>query len=600
MTSIAEGAAARIRHALLFWLALSSFALLQAGALKAGLPQARSTLYVLAIAAATGASAAMPLLWLALRAAPGSRVGWPRFLATQLAGYASYAFVSILIARTLARALATAFELEVTLRPLVQDLAFETQNTLPLYVALAAGTSAYRDWTRRHEAELHAARLDQQIAHSKLEALRARLDPHAVFEALDRAYDALPHDPARAEMTIHKLAQTMRANLTTSPADVQPANAAVPIAPSPPAELRMPSFSLRAALRSLAMIMSLVMGIGAAVAYALPHLRSVVYIGSFGRALAIWLAIAVVPVVVLNATSPRAVGRLRFVGLHALGLIAFSGIWVGVARACRNVLADWLSVPMPAPTLIDELLIESQRISLVYLGGAALWTAREAFSARRIEDARVAKLQARLDESRLDAVAARLDPHFLFNALNTLTAFSHEDAPRARHLIVRLKDLLSESIIQSAPLWSLGCERRYLERFTDFITARFGDRIALTWQISDHLSDQTVPRFSLQTLVENAVKHNQSQRGRITIRLESTRDGDALRLAVEDDGRGFAARDRTLTQLQAAVRSGDGGLGRLREILRLLHGPNAELTVGHAIGGRGARVELVLPITESP
>jgi LytS/YehU family sensor histidine kinase len=220
------------------------------------------------------------------------------------------------------------------------------------------------------------------------------------------------------------------------------------------------------------------------------------------------------------------------------------------------------------------------------VGLAALWSPLHAWEERQQAALRAAQLEAQLAEARLQALAAQLDPHFLFNALNTVSAVMYEDLGRTERLLSHLGQLLRAALAPGGPTWELAEECAHAGRYAELLQARFGDRLAVAWEVAPGLERARVPRFAIQTLIENAVKHNQERLAPLTVRVRAGCADGRLRIEVEDDGQGFGP----------APASGRG-LARLEETLRLLGGERAALERSASPSG-GARVALTLPREE--
>lgn len=154
---------------------------------------------------------------------------------------------------------------------------------------------------------------------------------------------------------------------------------------------------------------------------------------------------------------------------------------------------------------------------------------------------RSADLERRLVESQLQSLRAQLQPHFLFNALNTISAFTETNPHMARRLMAQLGDLLRASLRHAAqPLVTLGEELTFLDDFLAIESARFEGRLHVSVRADDDLLPVMVPSFLLQPLVENAIRHGVGPRlsgGRVEIIV--TGEPSALIVRVRDDGVGL-------------------------------------------------------------
>ncbi|HZI10473.1 MAG TPA: histidine kinase [Myxococcus sp.] len=303
-------------------------------------------------------------------------------------------------------------------------------------------------------------------------------------------------------------------------------------------------------------------------------------------ALAFWAVLPVIQTVVLNAPSPR-IGWARFLGLHAAGCALYTTLHIAVMVPPRYPLYrlfGWGEYDYGM--LAFRLPMEAQKDFFAYAVAATVLSLLNAWRERQARALRTAELEGELRAAQLQALTGQLHPHFLFNALHTISSVMYEDLARTDRLLSDLGGLLRASLERREATWTLAEERAHAERFVGLLAARFGDRVAVRWDVAPGLERARVPCFSLQTLVENAVKHNQDRREALDVLIRAREDGAGWRLEVEDTGRGFG---------QASPAAGPGvGLAHLERILALLHGGRARLERGEGAAG-GARVSLWLP-----
>ncbi len=150
-------------------------------------------------------------------------------------------------------------------------------------------------------------------------------------------------------------------------------------------------------------------------------------------------------------------------------------------------------------------------------------------------------LRSALFEAKLSALQAQLQPHFLFNALNSLLPLVGSEPERARRMIVRLGDLLRASLLaETTQLVTLERELALLDEYLDIERMRFRDCIQIDIEADAAARSAQVPSFLLQPLVENAIKHGADpQTGRVRIRIEARTGEDSLSLTIRDDGPGI-------------------------------------------------------------
>lgn len=118
------------------------------------------------------------------------------------------------------------------------------------------------------------------------------------------------------------------------------------------------------------------------------------------------------------------------------------------------------------------------------------------------------KLEALVKELELKTIKAHINPHFIFNALNSIRALIDEDPSRARNAVTHLSNILRSSM-QAEKLETVPLEKE-LNIVKDYLALeyiRFEDRLKIEYNIHDDTLNQPVPPMMLQTLVENAIKH---------------------------------------------------------------------------------------------
>jgi sensor histidine kinase YesM len=204
----------------------------------------------------------------------------------------------------------------------------------------------------------------------------------------------------------------------------------------------------------------------------------------------------------------------------------------------------------------------------------------------REEAVRAAQARALVTEARLQALQAQLQPHFLYNALHSVGALVTRDPRAAEAALDKLGALLRYSLDAGPNQVPLEDEWRFTRDYLQLESLRLGERLSFEAQLSDEALDAPIPPFTLQPLVENAVRHAIAPRtegGRLWIDA-SVRDG-ALRILVRDDGPG------------PSPNGGDGrGLRLVGERLHAFTGGAARLEVVPARGG-GCEARLEVPIT---
>ncbi|MFU2318836.1 LytS/YhcK type 5TM receptor domain-containing protein [Rahnella sp. PCH160] len=144
--------------------------------------------------------------------------------------------------------------------------------------------------------------------------------------------------------------------------------------------------------------------------------------------------------------------------------------------------------------------------------------------------------KALLAQSEIKLLHAQVNPHFLFNALNTLMAVIRNDSDKAGQLVQYLSTFFRKNLKRPSEIVTLANEIEHVNAYLQIELARFPSQLSVELQVPDHLSAQNLPAFTLQPIVENAIKHGTSQllgNGVITIRAR--RDGQNVIVEVEDN-----------------------------------------------------------------
>jgi LytS/YehU family sensor histidine kinase len=191
----------------------------------------------------------------------------------------------------------------------------------------------------------------------------------------------------------------------------------------------------------------------------------------------------------------------------------------------------------------------------------------------------------------------QLNPHFLFNAFNSIATLIHTDPRAADDMVGNLSQLLRLAL-DSADEQEIPFRREldFLRRYLDIEQARFGDRLRLEEDIAPDVLTAFVPTLLLQPLVENAIRHGlEPQSTPSCVRLNARRDGDRLHIEVSDNGAGLT---ETTTSDELPARAGIG-LSNTRTRLRELYGDGQRLTLRNGDAG-GCTVEIELPFHTEP
>ena len=219
---------------------------------------------------------------------------------------------------------------------------------------------------------------------------------------------------------------------------------------------------------------------------------------------------------------------------------------------------------------------------------------------------RQAELTARAE---VKALQAQINPHFLFNTLNTIAAFTRTDPTRARDLLREFAVFYRRTLEGTEAPITLADELEQTRRYLTIERARFGDdRIVLSEDVEPGCGDIKVPAFIVQPLVENSVRHAMRDEGPLHIDVQVATDGSDVLIAVADDGVGMdeSVAERLLSvDTTAQPQGGSKGTGiALRNVadrIELFYGKGSGIEVMSKVGA-GTSVTLrlvgVAPVRE--
>jgi hypothetical protein len=286
--------------------------------------------------------------------------------------------------------------------------------------------------------------------------------------------------------------------------------------------------------------------------------------------------------------------RRRFFAVHGAASLLYAALSAAGALALFRVVdrvrtGSWkgghFDVQVAAWQFFIGLLLYGLLASLAY---AAALVGR-----LRDEEARLARLGELRTRAELRALRARLDPHFLFNTLHSLLALVRREPRAAEEALERFGGLLHYVLRaqEEGEEVRLGEEWAFVRDYLEIEALRLGERLRVEAAVEAAAEACLVPAFSLQPLVENAIRHGIAARaggGRLAVRA-ALADG-WLQVEVADDGGGAEPGE---------VGDGGQGLALVRERLRAVHGERATLEVETAPGA-GFAARLRLPAVRAP
>ncbi len=214
--------------------------------------------------------------------------------------------------------------------------------------------------------------------------------------------------------------------------------------------------------------------------------------------------------------------------------------------------------------------------------------------AGEVERFRSAEMQRLVSEADLRALQSQINPHFLFNALNTIYGIIPREAAGARRTVLNLSNIFRYFLQSDKILIPLSEELKIVRAYLDIERLRFGPRLQTMIQVDKAAEETLIPVLSVQPLVENAIKHGLSRRSEDGwLRLTAKSTNGSLTITVEDSGPGSRPDSAGERQVGAGV-----GLANVTRRLQLCFGPGAGVDMEQ--GDFGTRVQFSVPLSAVP
>jgi sensor histidine kinase YesM len=298
-------------------------------------------------------------------------------------------------------------------------------------------------------------------------------------------------------------------------------------------------------------------------------------------------------------------GLVLFAFLFGLAALAFSSSVADpihrLALASERIAAGELEVPEVQATTGDEVEILAHSFntmsrsirSLVHdLRGKAELERR-----LREEERELMEKERALREAQFISLQDQIQPHFLFNALNTIARTAlFEHASKTEELSLALGRLFRYALSAPESMVPVKDELSIVQEYLAFQSLRFSDRLVWTIQSQSSCNGILIPRFTIQPFVENAVRHGIEPReegGRVEI--EVRKKGNFLSLRISDTGIGMDVPSRGSSMADSKPAIEGIGIGNVRRRLELRYGAEARLVL-KSKKGIGTDVRITLPV----
>lgn len=268
--------------------------------------------------------------------------------------------------------------------------------------------------------------------------------------------------------------------------------------------------------------------------------------------------------------------------LISIFLVCLSG---SLIRICAiDVLG--LARSKTTPDFLADMMASTSEYAISVIPWTVIYYFYHYIESSRKQQLDTLKLEALVKELELKTIKAHINPHFIFNALNSIRALIDENPARARKAVTELSNILRSSM-QAEKLETVTFEKE-LNIVKDYLALeyiRFEERLQVEYVIDEDTLDQPIPPMMLQTLVENAIKHGISRQV----------DGGKVKIVSD-----FKEDYHELLIVNTGVLNGnrdvDGfGLASTKNRLQLLFGKKANFDIKE-IGGNSVQARVLIPV----
>ena len=193
----------------------------------------------------------------------------------------------------------------------------------------------------------------------------------------------------------------------------------------------------------------------------------------------------------------------------------------------------------PFTTRWSEFFGGAINASAVFLAWSACYFAIRSYRELEKEKRGALRANALAQQAQLEALRSQVNPHFLFNALNSIHALVRENPPKAQFAVEELSEFLRYSLVRSKGLdVPLSEEVEILERYLAIESVRFEEKLCMRVEVPPEVRDIRVPGFLLHPLIENAIKFGmQTSTLPLHVCLTAKRTASSLRVAIANTGR---------------------------------------------------------------
>ncbi|HIP32529.1 MAG TPA: hypothetical protein EYG86_07200 [Crocinitomicaceae bacterium] len=285
-------------------------------------------------------------------------------------------------------------------------------------------------------------------------------------------------------------------------------------------------------------------------------------------------------IVIVTGVFSTHIQRLVFVKLGWLELrlqkllprLIFSSLLTAIFISMIDMLSDVLTNiggGEPNSFTMSDIVVNVFSAMILVLFWNAIYFTFHFFQQSRKQEVSNLELKASNRESELKNLRSQLNPHFLFNSLNSIRALIDIEPSKAKISITTLSNLLRQSLeLGKEHLVPLERELQLAKNYLELEKVRFEERLKVEWELTPGLETFQVPPFTLQMMVENAIKHG----------ISNLKDGGEVRVSAEEDENYVYIQVTNSGTLKKVVDLGVG-IQNIKKRLLLQYGDKAEFTL---------------------
>lgn len=196
----------------------------------------------------------------------------------------------------------------------------------------------------------------------------------------------------------------------------------------------------------------------------------------------------------------------------------------------------------------------------------------------QLQISKMENLKDMANKAEIKALQAQINPHFLFNALNTIVSFVRMEPNKARDLIIDLSTYLRYNLEKGDELVSLENELNQVKAYIKIEQARYGEKLKVIYDVDEGI-DIKIPSLIIQPLVENSIKHGILEGegfGTVKISVNKEKQYNLIRITIEDDGLGIAP-EVISDVYNKRMKQNKIGLANVHNRLKIIYGKGLEI-----------------------